>query len=54
MADLKDLVFAFILGGLFLGYVVWVPAGRELAIKAVSRGAKVAESKVREWVEKGE
>lgn len=45
---------AFVLGGLTLGAIIWIPLYRSLAVRAISRGAAVATAKVEEWLEKGE
>jgi len=41
-------------GAVFLGWLIYAPLGRELAVKSISAGAGVVESKVREWLAKGE
>jgi len=40
--------------GVAAGFFLWTAVGRRLVVKAVSKGAGVAESKVREWVERGQ
>jgi hypothetical protein len=50
--DLGWLFAGFVLGFL-AGAVVFTKVGRDLAVKAISKGSKMAEEKIREWAKLG-
>lgn len=50
----RDIGIGLFVGTLILGPLIWTAVGRELTTKAVSKGAKVTEAKVREWTKLGE
>jgi hypothetical protein len=52
--DLGSFLAGLFVGLVFIGPFVWTPVGRNLAIKAVSKAYKVAESEVKKRVEEVE
>ena len=52
--DLTSFVGGIAIGTFIFGAVIWTKLGRQLAEKSIAKGAKVAETKVREWAKIGE
>jgi hypothetical protein len=52
--DWGSFLVGVFVGAVFLGWFIYAPLGRELAVKSISAGAGVVESRVREWLAKGE
>ena len=53
MVSWRDLGIG-VVGGIIIGAFIWTQLGRDLAVTSISKGAKVTESKVREWAKLGE
>ena len=48
-----DFLWGLFIGTFFLGAFLWTSLGRAFTMEAVSRGAGVTESRVKEWIERG-
>lgn len=54
MASLRDIGIGILVGTLIIGPFLWTAVGRNLTIKAVSKGAEVSTARVEGWLKKAE
>jgi len=49
-----DVLLGIFIGAIIIGPFIWTALGRELAVGAIQKGAKVTREQVEKWLKEGE